>query len=188
MHTDETKKESFKDILKFCLIAIPLVLLFKAYIAQPFIVSGASMESTFHDGQYLIVDEVTYYFKKPSRGDVIIFRPPVDTSKYFIKRIIGLPHETVIINAGVVSIKNALHPEGFVLDEPYVEAERRKDETQTTILEDGEYFVMGDNRLESYDSRRWGALVEKEIVGRPLVRLFPLNRIDAFPGFYQNKE
>jgi len=139
------------------------------------------MTPTFHGGEYLIVDEITYRFSKPERGDVVIFRFPQDTSKFFIKRIIGLPGETVEIRRGEIYITNASNPEGLKLEEEYVE--NKSTETLKKELGGKEYFVMGDNRPMSSDSRIWGSLPENLISGRALARLLPLTKLGLFPGF-----
>ncbi|MCA9355399.1 signal peptidase I, partial [Candidatus Kaiserbacteria bacterium] len=154
---------------------------------QPFIVSGASMDDTFATGQYLIVDQLTYHFEKPERGDVVIFRPPIDLSKFYIKRVIGIPGDTIIIDKGEVTIKNEGYPDGFVLDETYIK-EMSPAPKLTEILGDREYFVMGDNRNQSSDSRSWGILQEELIIGRALVRLFPPNAVSYLPGAVEIKE
>jgi signal peptidase I len=129
-------------------------------------------ENTFESGQYLVVDQVSYQFHEPRRGDVVVFRYPKDPSKFFIKRVIGLPGDTVIIEGSTVRIKNEASPEGFVLNEPYIKSMRNNNNV-TETLGDREYFVMGDNRDQSSDSRVWGVLQEERIVGRAFVRLFP---------------
>lgn len=169
--------------LRFAIIALLIVLPIRWFVALPFIVSGASMEDTFHNNEYLIVDQLTYKFEHPERGDVIVFRYPRDPSKYFIKRVIGLPGETVKIEDGMVIIESDEYPGGLVLYEPYAETMNRTSNL-TQELGEGEYFVMGDNRDSSSDSRVWGALPESKIVGRALLRLFPLNEIGLFPGSY----
>lgn len=168
------------DLLRFAIIALVIVVPFRLFIAQPFIVNGASMTPTFHSGEYLIVDQVSYQFDNPSRGDVIVFRFPENTSKYYIKRIIGLPGETVEITDGTVMIYNDEWPDGRKLVEPYIE-EHARFETKTTLGE-GEYFVLGDNRQHSSDSRSWGALEREFIEGRPAVRLFPIGKFNVLPG------
>lgn len=171
------------EIVRFSLIAILIVVPIRLFIAQPFIVSGASMEDTFHTGEYLIVDQVSYYFDQPSRGEVIIFRYPRDPSKFFIKRIIGVPGDTVSIENGIVTITNDENPEGFVLDESYIDSgEMPEAAPMSETLGEREYFVMGDNRDESSDSRSWGVLQEERIVGKAWVRLFPPQEFDYLPG------
>lgn len=185
-HQPEPKKKNeFKELLKFAVIAIPIVLLIRTYVIGPFIVSGASMDFTFTNGQYLIVDELSYYFNSPKRGEVVIFKYPLDTKRFYIKRIIGLPGETVSIENGRVTVSGSEYPRGHVLTEPYIDQTNKKIDTLTTKLGENEYFVMGDNRAGSSDSRMWGPVEKDLIVGRPLLRLFPVNKIDMFPGRYQ---
>lgn len=171
------------ELLRFAIIALIIVLPIRWFVALPFIVSGASMEETFHNNEYLIVDQLTYKFEDPARGDVIVFRYPRDPSKFFIKRVIGLPGETIKIAGNSVTIINSENPEGLVLNEPYAEIARTMSNL-TQELGEGEYFVMGDNRDASSDSRVWGTLEESKIVGRALLRLFPLNEVGLFPGSY----
>lgn len=171
------------EIIQFAIIALIIVIPIRMFIAQPFIVSGASMEDTFHSGEYLIVDQVTYYFEDPKRGDVIIFRYPKDPSKFFIKRVIGVPGDTIDISGNVVTVSSEDNTFSQVLDEPYIKS--MAENTQLTeTLSDREYFVMGDNRDQSSDSRVWGVLQKEKIVGRALIRLFPFSKIDALPGEY----
>lgn len=176
-----TKTPSFwGETIRFALIAILFVLPIRIFVAQPFVVSGSSMDPTFMNGQYLIVDEISYRFEEPKRGEVIIFKYPKDPSKFFIKRVIGLPGETLTIHDSLVTVTNAEHPEGFTLDESFIE-----DSTAggiTITLADDEYFVMGDNREASSDSRIWGALKRDLIVGRAFLRLLPPTRASIFPG------
>lgn len=177
----ENGEHPLAEIVRFSLIALLIVVPIRMFVAQPFIVSGASMETTFHSGEYLIVDQVSYHFHQPARGDVIIFRYPRDPSKFFIKRVIGLPGDTITIEDGIVKISNEENPDGFVLDEPYAETMPVAPKMIET-LGDREYFVMGDNRDESSDSRAWGVLQEERIIGRALVRLFPPSVVDYLPG------
>lgn len=177
----ERKEGFWAEIIRFSVIALIVVIPIRIFIAQPFIVTGASMDPTFHDGQYLIVDQVTYRFEEPERGEVIIFRFPRDPSKFFIKRIIAKPGETIEINGNTVIIKNEAYPEGFELNEFYV-PEMEPDTELTETLGEREYFVMGDNRDASHDSRMWGVLPEDLIVGRAILRLLPADEIDLFPG------
>lgn len=179
----EPRKENFlQEVIKFSLIALLIVLPIRLYVAQPFIVRGASMEPTFHTGDYVIIDQLTYRFEDAERGDVIIFRHPDDESVFLIKRIIGLPGETLEI-IGKEVLVHQKNGETQKLDETYVEAERLSTNFLTMTLKEDEYFVMGDNRRESSDSRIWGALPKYEIVGRALVRLYPFSGAGLFPGF-----
>ncbi|MFM2414869.1 MAG: hypothetical protein RI911_562 [Candidatus Parcubacteria bacterium] len=180
IETSGKKKEV--SLLTFILIVVAIVAPIRIFIAKPFIVSGASMSPTFESWHYLIIDQVTYQMREPKRGEVIVMRYPLDTSRYFIKRIIGLPGDTVIIKGTEVTIRNKQHPEGMTLSEPYVAPENKAENQLVTELSDREYYVMGDNRGASADSRYWGTLPRKHIVGRAFVRLFPFTYIDYLPG------
>lgn len=176
-------KHFFAEIFKFVIIAALIVLPVRLFIAQPFIVSGASMDPAFADGDYLIIDQLSHRFEDPHRGDVIIFRYPKDPSKFFIKRVIGLPNETVAIRSGVVVIKNNDHPDGFALTEGYITTKNKRiDDFSSFKLKDGEFFVLGDNRAASLDSRVWGAVPENLITGQPLIRVLPIQSISILPG------
>ena len=169
------------DFTKFAAVVIIFVIGIRFYIAQPFIVSGASMVPNFASSDYLIVDEISYRFHEPQRGDVIIFHPPVDMRTYYIKRIIGMPGDNVSVNNGVVTITNTQHPKGIVLDEKYISKDTLTENKNVTVSQ-GQYFVMGDNRPESYDSRGWGLLPKENITGRALLRLFPVEKFSVLPG------
>ena len=180
------------ELLQIVAISLIIVIPFRLYIAQPFLVSGPSMDNTFADGQYLIVDELTYELRNPQRGEVVIFHYPLDTKKYFIKRVIGLPGETIQIKNDTVTICEgdcATAKDKFVLNEPYVKLDKlippRPDETIT--LKADEYFVMGDNRTVSSDSRIWGPVKRSLFSGRPFLRLIPLSKISLFPGQVEEK-
>ena len=180
------EKSSLLSLLITGAIMLALVFLLRMYIAKPFIVSGLSMYPTFDSWHYLIIDQFTYNFKRePRRGEVLIFHYPGDTSRFFIKRVIGLPGEKVTLRGYEVFINDIEK-----LDEPYVINAKKKRDTMEITLADDEYFVMGDNRKESADSRYWGPLKREHIVGRSLTRLFPLSKIDWLPGetTYRNTE
>ncbi len=178
MHEVPQEKNKFwPELIKLLLLAVFIVIPFRMFVAQPFIVDGASMDPTFKDKQYLIVDELTYRFAEPQRGSVLIFKYPNDPSKYFIKRIIGLPGETVKIAEGKVTIINSLNPDGFVLTEPYIVFQ--KIDSSIVALSNDEYFVMGDNRLGSADSRMWGPVPRENFIGRPILRVWPTS---VWPG------
>ncbi len=145
------------------------------------------MEPNFHSGDYLIVDEISYRFTEPARGEVIVFKYPQDSSQRYIKRIIGLPGETVEVRKGEVIIQtNGSLSRQYVLDETNYLADIVQTPGSISIsLSESEYFVLGDNRSFSSDSRRWGAVSEDEIVGRVLLRMWPFfafAKIEA-PGY-----
>lgn len=178
---EQPRRGTLSEIFRFALIALVIVLPIRFFVAQPFIVSGASMEPTFHNGEYLIVDQLTYHIGEPTRGDVIIFKYPKDPSKYFIKRVIGIPGDTISINGNIITIFNERSPDGITINEPYV-AHMSPNTTLTEVLGPDEYFVMGDNRDNSSDSRVWGILQKNHIVGRAYLRLFPVDEVNYLPG------
>lgn len=184
---NEPRKESWTEFLRFAALAAAIVIPIRLFIAQPFVVSGASMVPAFESGHYLIIDEVSYRFEEPKRGEVVVFRFPLEPDKFLIKRIAGLPGETVEIHDESVIIKNRTHPQGFFWQQGEISGGGRR-ASQSVTLEDDEYFVLGDNRGESADSRLWGALQRHYIIGRPLVRLFPVTQIELFPGTWPPSE
>jgi signal peptidase I len=204
--TNTPKKENFAwELIKTILIVGFLVLFIRFFIVQPYYIIGSSMQPDFHNGEYIFVDEASYHFTTPQRGDVIVFKYPeqtcasyVDTNPIlkdffqgpctnYIKRVIGLPGETVKISNGQVIIINKEHPNGFVLNEKYIQSGISTLGDQTVTVGPDEYFVLGDNRLPnaSSDSRVWGLLNKKFIVGKASVILLPVNnaRIIARPTY-----
>ena len=174
--------QTFREWLQTIIIALIIALPIRYFIAEPFIVSGASMDPTFASGQFLIVDRLSYRFEEPKRNDVIVFKYPNNPSVYYIKRIIGLPGDTVNVGDGIITITNQANPNSFVLDQSYLASNHLARDTFEVELKPSEYFVMGDNRNQSSDSRIWGALDRKLIVGRPVIRLLPVPVISLWPG------
>lgn len=171
-------KSEVWEFFKVLIVAVAVALPIRYFIAQPFIVNGASMVPTYENGEYLIIDEASYYFfREPERGEVVVFRYPLQPKQFFIKRVIGLPHERVEIKNGEVRIVNDENPNGFVLPEPYLPEGLQTSGDIEIKLSDKEYFVMGDNREFSSDSRRWGTLDARFITGRAFIRAWPLSRI-----------
>lgn len=178
---EEQRDTFFTELLKFALVAVVIVVPVRLFVAQPFIVSGASMSPTFQNSDYLIVDELSYRLGNPQRGDVIIFQPPGQPKGvYYIKRVIGLPGETVDIANNTVTI-TTVGGETLTLDEPYVK-NIGDGGPYHAVLPQGQYFVLGDNRPESSDSRVWGQLPRQNIVGRAFLRLLPLQQAQLLPG------
>jgi signal peptidase I len=174
--------QSFWELVRFALIALVIVVPVRLFIAEPFVVSGTSMVPTFQNGDYLIVDKISYELGSPHRGDVVVFRYPKNPSQFFIKRVIGLPGETVDVKSqeNLVTITNKEHPDGFALDESFVKNVGGIDDH--IVLGDNEYFVMGDNRIASSDSRYWGPVTKNFFVGKVFSRLLPITNIDLWPG------
>jgi len=168
------------EITKIIIIALLIVVPIRYFLFQPFFVRGQSMEPNFENGDYLIIDEISYRFGDPQRGDVVVFKYPQNPSQRYIKRIIGLPGETVMIEGGQIIIlsqetKQVLDESGYLPDI----------ETPGNLimnLSNDEYFVLGDNRISSSDSRRWGSLPREDIIGKVFFRAWPfaaLAKIEA---------
>ncbi len=186
------EKGFFLELVKTVILAILIVTPIKMFIIQPFFVHGASMQPNFHDGDYLIVRELGYKttaiaagdkniftvkpFKKIKRGEVIVFRNPRNQSQFFIKRVIGLPGERVVISGGKIKIYNQENKDGFILNErQYLPANVPTGISRSFNLGNNQYVVLGDNRSNSSDSRYWGALDGDLIIGKVLLRAWPLN-------------
>ncbi|RJQ35980.1 signal peptidase I [Candidatus Parcubacteria bacterium] len=168
-----TLRRTIGEFLRLAVIAAAIALPIRYFIAQPFVVDGASMSPNFIDGQYLVVDELTYFLRPPERGEVVVFRYPRNPQTHFIKRIIGLPGETVEIREGDVYIANAEYPDGFKLEESYLPEDVHIPGAFKFVLGPEEYVVLGDNRAESSDSRYWGTLERRLITGRAIFRAWP---------------
>lgn len=180
--------EEPSSLLLWIIGIIILVKLVQAFIVQPFIVDGASMLPTYDNKQFLLVDKFSYRVKDPQRGDIMIFKLYENNNnpyegKHLIKRVIGLPGERVVVKNGVTTIYNKENPNGFILDEPFVEFKEPSKNADVT-LDSHHYFVMGDNRARSYDSRDWGALSDQDIKGQVVFRVFPFKTAGYEPGRY----
>jgi signal peptidase I len=171
------------DITQTFIVAFAFFLFIYGFVVQPHRVSGQSMMSTLHDGELILTNKVVYRFYSPERGDVITFKAPTDPKKDFIKRIIGLPGEKVEITQNRVKVYNKEHPEGFIIDEPYLDTFQVTQpgiayrESEAITIPPNEYMVMGDNRLNSFDSRSWGNLKKDAIIGKAWFVYWPFNRI-----------
>ena len=177
----ELKDFSF-DTIKIVVISLIIIIGIRSFVMQPFFVNGQSMEPNFHDGDYIIVNEIGYRFDDPKRGDIVIFHYPNDPSQFFIKRIIGLPGEKIEIKNNEITVYNKEHSDGFTIDESYIprSAIILKDYSQE--LKNDEYYVLGDNRMASSDSRVWGVLERHYIVGKAWIRAWPFNNFSIFKG------
>lgn len=176
----DTGKGLLQDLFTLVVLIIVVVIPIRLFVVSPFVVDGESMHPTFENLDYVLVDELVYLFHGPARGDVIVFRYPNNPSLFYIKRVIGLPGETISITRGVVGVTTASGTT-LKLPEPYVVSEDAT-YTKTITLAKDEYFVMGDNRPNSSDSRVWGPLPNRDIVGRVDLRLLPLALIGLLPG------
>ncbi|MBI5370039.1 signal peptidase I [Candidatus Uhrbacteria bacterium] len=167
------------EVVQIVLISAAIIIPIRYFLIQPFYVKGASMEPNFFDHEYLIIDELSYRFGHPERGEIVVFRYPRDPSQFFIKRVIGLPEETVEVGDGHVVVYTKEHPNGEVLEEPYLDGVRTGGTVRATLGDD-EYYLMGDNRGESLDSRIFGSVKRSAIIGRVWFRGLPLSRMRTF--------
>ena len=170
------------ETAKIIIVSLAIIIPIRYYLVQPFFVKGASMEENFQDGDYLLIDEISYRLGEPKRGDVVVFRYPQNQSQFFIKRIIGLPGETVEIKNNTVRIYNGEFPEGFVVKEDYLSSSQETLGNLLVKLSEKEYYVLGDNRTHSSDSRAWGAVDKSLITGKAFLRLYPLSNITQIPA------
>lgn len=175
----ESIGEFFLEITQSIVIVISILLIVYLFFAQPHQVNGLSMYPMFDNGDYLLTDKISYRTGKPKRGDVVVFRAPesaqcpTGTGCDFIKRMIGLPGETIEVK------ENGFFINGEKLEEPYVSKENQTfagvfTSRGSITLGPDEYFVSGDNRLHSSDSRSWGPITSKEIVGKAFFRYWPI--------------
>lgn len=168
---DDLLKNWFGLVRSFDIVLV-LGLIFRAVVIQPFVIEGSSMEQNFHNKQILLVDKISYRFKDPQRGDVVIFQYPKNPREDYIKRVIAIPGETIVINQGKVYIN------GFLLEEPYLNQATQTNDSASVFRKTmgvNEYFVMGDNRSNSSDSREWGLLPKFNIIGQAWMSVYPWN-------------
>ena len=168
------------ELIKIVLIALVVIIPIRYFLFQPFYVRGASMEPNFYDNEYLIVDEITYRFSDPERGDVVVVKVPEKKSDFLIKRIIGLPGETVEIKDGDIIIYNNENVDGFVLPENYLKEGLNTSGYKKEEVKEGEYYILGDNRPVSLDSRSFGPLNGDNIIGRAWLRVWPFDQFSHF--------
>ena len=166
------------EIVQIAVLALAIILPVRYFLIQPFVVKGASMEPNFYDSEYLIIDELSFRFRNPERGEIVVFRPPQRDDQYYIKRVIGLPGETVEVRNCVITVYNEEYPNGFALKESYIR-EITEGRDRRTLAAD-EYYLLGDNRDASLDSRYFGAVNIDEFIGRVWVRGLPFDRVSTF--------
>lgn len=170
----------FLEFVKVAVLAGITIFLVRYFLFKPFYVKGQSMEPNFFEHEYLLIDELSFRLRAPERGEVIVFKYPDDPKEYFLKRIIGLPGERVKVAEGKITIYNDAHPEGLLINEAYLPLKLETSGEKITLLGDDQYFVLGDNRDNSFDSRRFGPVESSLIVGRAWVRGWPIGRVSVF--------
>jgi len=169
------------ELIEVLAVSLAIIIPIRYFLVQPFYVKGASMEPNFFDHEYLIIDEVSYRLHEPKRGDIVVFHYPRDPKQFFIKRVIGLPGETIEIANGKIKIYNNASPNGMVLDEhAYLDPDVPTGSTQTITMKPGEYYLLGDNRPSSLDSRIFGPVSRSLLIGRVWLRGYPVDRWKSF--------
>jgi signal peptidase I len=171
----------FLDILEVVVFAVGIFFFIYLLIMRPHKISGQSMMPNFQDAEYLLTEKVTYYARNPNRGDVVVFMPPISTTDEFIKRVIGLPGEQVMVKDGHVYINDRELAEPYLKDNVITSGGPFLPEGQEFTVPTGDYFVMGDNRQNSSDSRYWGPITKKVMTGRAWVAYWPPNLSGVVP-------
>ena len=175
------------DFLQVVVFAVSIFLFVYLLILQPHKIKGRSMEPNFLNGEFLLTDKISYRFNEPKRGDVIVFRAPPDYKDEFIKRIIGLPGETVIVKNGHVYINNTKLSEPYLPENTYTPAGTYATEDNPVIVEEGKYFVMGDNRKHSLDSRSFGPIRKEKITGKAWFVYWPPSKVGTVENVIYNE-
>lgn len=177
-HFWQKASEFIWEMVRVAVISLAIIIPVRYFLIQPFYVKGASMEPNFYDHEYLIIDEISYRFNQPQRGDIVVFKYPKDPKQFFIKRVVGLPGERVKIE------DNKIYIDGTILNEAYLDSGA---ETVLAlrgygdvVLGSDEYFLLGDNRSQSLDSRSFGPVKREYIIGRTWLRGWPFNRVTFF--------
>ena len=170
----------FGELLLSVVVALVIVLPVRYFLVQPFFVKGESMEPNFTDSEYLLIDEVSYRLGKPQRGEVIVFHYPRDPSQYYIKRIIGLPGEHLVGKDNKVTVYSPTNSNGLAIDESSYLPHAGSLGNFNVTLANNEFFVLGDNRDRSYDSRSWGKLTSNYIIGKVWLVVWPFPKAQAF--------
>jgi len=170
----------FIELVKVGVLAALTIGMVRYFIFKPFIVHGASMSPNFYENEYLIIDEISYRFSVPDRGEILVLRNPSKRNEFFLKRAVGLPGERILIEDGSVTIFNENNSAGTELKESYLPPREFTPGQVDVTLAEEEYYVMGDNRDASYDSRMFGPIEEDQIIGRVLLRGWPFDRAQRF--------
>ncbi|CCO08474.1 signal peptidase I [Desulforamulus hydrothermalis] len=167
----QPKKSALREMLESIVIAVLLAAVIRLFILEPFYIPSGSMEPTLLIGDRIIVSKITYHLREPQPGDIVVFKFPLDPSRNFVKRLIARGGDTVEIKDSVLYIN------GKPVPEPYLPKDLTFQDFGPQTVPPGHYFMMGDNRNNSDDSRVWGFLARDLIVGKAEVIYWPLNRI-----------
>ncbi len=171
----------FLDAIETVVIALAIFVVIYLFLIQPHQVKGNSMHPNFIDGEYILTDKISYRFRPPQRGDVVVFKAPKDHEIDFIKRIIGLPGEVVKVSGGFIYVNDKQLPETYLPKDYVAKPGSFLTSDQNAIVPPGNYFVLGDNRSHSSDSREWGFVKKEEIIGRAWFRYWPISQLGFVP-------
>ncbi len=188
---DQQSKPTFGthivDFIQTVVVFAAITTIIYLFIAQPHKVSGYSMFPNYHDGDYIITDKLTYRLGQPKRGDIVVFKNPRDDSQDFIKRIIGLPSETIKLENGSIFINGQKLNEPYLSTDMVTEGEAFLQEGEEIKIGEDQYFVLGDNRIRSQDSREWGPINKQVIIGKVFLRYWPKGAVGFYPAYYNQK-
>lgn len=162
-----------REILESVVIAVVLAILIKLFLFQNFAIPSGSMEPTLYSGDYIGVNKIIYKLSEPKRGDVIVFKYPIDPKREFVKRLIGLPGETIQIRDNRVFIDNK------IIEQPFLPVGLNYPNYGPFKIPSGKYFMMGDNRPHSNDSRSWGTVPQNNIIGKAIFIYWPVKRMQV---------
>ncbi len=172
---------AFFDFLQGIVVILAILVMVYLFIMSPQEINGASMEPNFHNGEFILTNKVLYKFRDPIRGDVIIFKSPKNKEVDYIKRIIGLPGDTVKLQ------NNSFYVNGQKVDEPYLSPDSTifggsfLRENEEITVPPGQYFLAGDNRPHSSDSREFGTIAKEDFIGTAIFRYFPFSQMGVLP-------
>jgi len=167
------------DFLQGIVVVLAILVMVYLFIMSPQEINGASMEPNFHNGEFILTNKIMYKFREPIRGDVVIFKSPMNKEIDYIKRVIGLPGDMVSLH------DNAFWVNGQKVNEPYLAADTSifggsyLHEGQSIVVPPGTYFVSGDNRPHSSDSREFGPIAKEDFIGVAIFRYFPFSQMGA---------
>lgn len=173
---ERPKKSTLREILESLIIAVVLALLIRAFVFQPFYIPSGSMEPTLQIQDHIIVNKFGYRFWEPQRGDIMVFKYPLNPKKDFVKRLIAKPGERVEIRNSKIYIN------GRQLEEKYLPAGLRYPDFGPVVVPENSYWMMGDNRNNSDDSRVWGPLPRENVIGKAMLVYWPLDRLRMLGG------
>lgn len=188
METVKKAIAAFFDFLQGIVVVMAILVMIYLFVMSPQEINGASMEPNFHNGEYILTNKVTYKLKNPQRGDVVIFKSPKNKDIDYIKRIIGLPGDTVELRNNAFFVNEQLVEEPYIPEGTFLYGGSYLQENDLIIVPEGMYFVVGDNRPHSSDSREFGPIPKEDFIGQAFLRYWPFDRAGVLPNPSYNIE